>query len=74
MSPKEIFTQLSLWIVNYGNILNLTYFVSHFILNLHVWIVFRIQKAPEYRSNTDPDPQHWRTESRIFNTSRGLKT
>ena len=26
-------------------------------LNLHVWI--RIYKAPEYWSNTDPDPQHW---------------
>ena len=24
---------------------------------LHVWI--RIHKAPEYGSNTDPDPQHY---------------
>ena len=31
-------------------------FCLHFTLYLHVWI--RIQKAPEYGSNTDLDPQH----------------
>ena len=29
------------------------------ITNLHVWTRIRIQEAPEYGSNTDPDPQHW---------------
>ena len=29
-------------------------FCLHFTLYLHVWI----RKAPEYGSNTDPDPQH----------------
>ena len=33
-------------------------FCLHVSLNLHVWI--RIHKAPEYGSNTDPDPQHWK--------------
>ena len=60
MSPKEIFTQLSLWIVNlYLKSYN---FLSPFILYLHVWIWIRIQKAPEYGSNTDPGPQHYSVE------------
>ena len=43
-------------------ILNLTYqyvFRFHFNLYFHVWIQIRIQQAPEYGSNTDPDPKHW---------------
>ena len=55
MSPKGIFTQLSLWMWIY--LLNLTTFYLHFILYLHVWI--QIQKDPEYESNTDPDTQYW---------------
>ena len=55
MSPKEIFSQLSLWIVNLY--LKSYIFCLHFNLYLHVWI--RIQEAPEYGSNMDPDPQHW---------------
>ena len=44
MSPKEIFTQLSLIMVNlYLKSYN---FCLHFILFLHVWICIR---------NTDPD-------------------
>ena len=59
MSPKEICTKLSLWIVNFY--LKSYIFCFHFTLYLHVWIRIRIQKAPEYGSNTDqdPDPQHW---------------
>ena len=45
------FTQLSLWIVNFYV---KSIFCRNFIVYLHVWI----QKAPEYGSNTDPDPQH----------------
>ena len=56
LSPTEIFNQLSLWIVNelLINILNLTSCASilSYIPYLHVWI----QEAPEYGSNTDPDP------------------
>ena len=56
MSPKEICTKLSLWIVNFY--LKSYIFCFHFTLYLHVWIRIQIQKAPEYGSNTDPDPQH----------------
>ena len=74
MSPKEIFTQLSLWIVNfYVKVVSELWI---FILNLisFAFILFyiymcgsgsvfliriRIQKAPEYGSNMDPDPQDW---------------
>ena len=59
MSPKEIFSQLSLWIVNLY--LKSYIFCLHFNLYLHVWI--RIQEAPEYGSHTDPDPQHWQKQS-----------
>ena len=55
MSPKEICTHLSFWIVDLLYILNLTPFYLHFILYLHLWI--RIQKAPD-GFNTDSDPQH----------------
>ena len=59
---EEIFIQLSLRIVNFC--LNLTHFATHLsyifmcgsgsVLGIRI----RIQKAPEYGSNTDPDPQH----------------
>ena len=50
MSPEEIFTQLSLWIVNlYLKTKSYTFYL-HFILYLHVWIRIRIW-------NTDPDPE-----------------
>ena len=73
MSPKEIFTQLSLWIVNFYVkvvselwifILNLISFafISFYIYMCGSESVFliriRIHKAPEYGSNMDPDPQH----------------
>ena len=54
MSPKEIFSQLSLWTVNLY--LKSYIFCYCFNLYLHVWI--RMQEAREYGSNTDPDPQH----------------
>ena len=59
----EIFTHLSLWIMNLY--LKSYIFCLHFIQYLHVWVqirIFRIririQKALDYGSNTDPDPQH----------------
>ena len=59
MSPKEIFNQLSLWIVIY--ILNLTSFafILSYIYMCGFGSVFRIQteKAPEYGSKMDPDSQ-----------------
>ena len=55
MAPDELFSQLSLWTVN---LCPKSYtFCLYFILYLHVWI--QIHKAPEYGSNTDPNPQHW---------------
>ena len=57
MSPKEICTKLSLWIVNIY--LKSYIFCFHFTLYLHVWIRIRIPKAPEYGSNTNQDPQHF---------------
>ena len=56
LSPKEIFNHLGLWIV--GWYLKSYIFCLHFNIYLHVWIRIRIQEAPEYGSNTDPDPQH----------------
>ena len=47
MSHKEIFNQLSLWIVK--KYLKSDIFCLHFILYFHVWIRIRIP-------NTDPDP------------------
>ena len=49
LSHKEVFYQLSLWIVNYY--LKSDIFCLHLILYLHVWIRIRI-RIP----NTDPDP------------------
>ena len=46
---QEICNQLSLWIVNYCNILISYIFCLHCILYLHVWIRIRIR-------NMDPDP------------------
>ena len=51
----EVFSQLSLWMVN--SCPKSYTFCFSFILYFHVWI--RIHKAHEYGSNTDPDPQHW---------------
>ena len=48
MSPKEICTKLSLWIVNFY--LKSYIFCFHFTLYLHVWIRIHIP-------NTDPDPE-----------------
>ena len=62
MSPKEIFSQLSLLIVN----LYLKYY-SFFIFLSYIYICgcgsefgirIRMHKATEYGSNMDPDPQH----------------
>ena len=52
MAPEELFSQLSLWMVN----LCLKYFsfCIYFILYLHVWI--RTYRAPEFESHTGPDP------------------
>ena len=50
MLLKEIFTLLSLFIVNFY--LKSCIFFLHFILYLHVWIRIRIQKAPESGSTT----------------------
>ena len=61
MSLKELFSRLSRWIY----ILNLTLFASILSLHLRIWI--RIQNrdpAPEYGSNTVPDPQHCREDRR----------
>ena len=62
MTPTEIFIQLSHWI---GNLYLKSYtFCLYFILFLYVWI--RIDKGPEYGSNTDPDtvpdPQNWKNK------------
>ena len=62
MSPNEICTQLSLWIVNLY--IKSYIFFLHFILyRYRIYMcgsgLIRIKKAPEYGSNTDPDPQHW---------------
>ena len=56
MLPKEIFTLLSLFIVNFYP--KSCTVLLHFILYLR-HVLIRIQKASEYGSNTDldPDPQ-----------------
>ena len=61
MSPLEIFSQLSHWIVNLY--LKSHTFCLYFILFIHVWIRIRIP-------NKDPDPQSsWiRIRFRIHNT------
>ena len=56
LSPNEICKQSRLWIVNQYR--KSYIFCLHFNLYLHVWIPIPIQGAPEYGSNTDPDPQH----------------
>ena len=84
MSPKEIFSPLSLGILNlpvysiYN--LNLTSSASilTYICRCGSGSVFgRRQKAPEYGSNTDPDPQHWLDlwciRNSIFKGSRNTK-
>ena len=59
---KKFLSQLSLWIVNLC--IKSDTICLYFILYLHVRIRIRIpikdpiHKAPEYGSNTDPDPQH----------------
>ena len=52
MTSKEMFSQLSLWIVNLRYILNRTPFALFLSLKLHERFRIRIP-------NTDPDPQHW---------------
>ena len=74
MSPNEIFTLLSLLIVN----LYLKSFASilFYFYMCGSWSVFRrIQKAPKYGFNMDPDPKNWiyttvlqYTQSRIQRT------
>ena len=65
MAKKIFFSQLSLWMMN---------LCLYFVLYLYVWI--RIHKAPEYGSNTDPNPQHWHkvkdTDYRTLASSTGL--
>ena len=60
MSPKEIFSKLSHWIVNL--FLESDTFFLYFILFLHVWIRIRIL-------NSDPDPQSSWIRIRIHNTA-----
>ena len=63
MSPKEIFNQMSLWIVIYIlNLLSFAFILSYIYMcgsGSVFGIRIRIQEAHEYGSNTDPDPQHW---------------
>ena len=74
MLPKEIFTLLSLFIVNFYFKSSIFFFILSSIYMCGSGSVFRIririQKAPEYGSNTDPDPdpdpQHWDTVLLIF--------
>ena len=55
MAREELFSQLSLWIVN---LFTKWYtFCLNFIIYWHGWI--RIHESPEYGSNMDPDQQHW---------------
>ena len=55
MAPGQLFSLLSLWMVSlFYKSDNLC---LYFILYLHVCI--RFHNDSEYRSNTDPDPQHW---------------
>ena len=50
MAPEELFSQLSLWMVN---LCSKSYsFGLFFIQYLHVWIRIRIHKAPEYGSES----------------------
>ena len=63
MAPEEIFSQLSLWIVNLCHSIttfssNLSYiylFGSGSVFG--IWIL--VLKGPEYGSNFNPDPQRW---------------
>ena len=59
MSPKEIFSQLSLWIVNLY--LKSYIFCLHFNLYLHVWIRIRIP-------NTDPYFEYGSGSGKLPNT------
>ena len=52
LSQKEIVYQLN-------NIRNLTSFASILSYICMCGLRIRIQEAPEYGFNTDPDPQHW---------------
>ena len=60
MLPEEIFTQLSLWVVNLY--LKVFCFCLIFILYLHVWIRIRIR-------NTDPDPESSWIRIHVHNTT-----
>ena len=68
MVPKEIFTLLSLFIVNFYFKSSIFFFILSSIYMCGSGSVFRIririQKAPEYGSITDPDPQHCPSPSR----------
>ena len=62
MSPQEICTKLSLWIVNFY--LKSDIFCFHFTLYWHVWI-----RIP----NPDPDPESSWIQIRIHNTGCHIK-
>ena len=67
LSPKEFLISWVSELLITGNILNLTSFASILFLSSICMcesgsvfgIRIRIQKTPEYGSNTDLDPQHW---------------
>ena len=60
MSPKEMFTLLSLWILNLLPPFYPTFSCLDPDPDFTVFgIRIRIQKAPEYGTNTDKDPQHF---------------
>ena len=63
MSPKEIFSQLSLWIGKFDFNSPFASVLSYTgIYNLHVWIRIRMR-------NTDPNPQSSWKRIRIYNTA-----
>ena len=67
MALEERFSQLSIWTVNlwFKSYAFFAYILSYtgiYMCGSGSVLGIRIHKAPEYRSNTDPDPQHWEGE------------
>ena len=77
MSHKEIFIQLSHWIVN--SYLKSYTFCLYFILHIFTCVDPDPNPYSEYGSgstkllNTDPDPQHWLIHSSVRNGSSHLE-
>ena len=69
MAPEELFSWLSAGLGNLCLIVK-TYtfclFLYYCTVYFHVWIWIRIYKAPEYGSNTDPDPKHCEEFFHVF--------